>query len=326
MACEDYTQLKGVTHISKELESQNILHGTIDFFNWGFLNIGAYQNITINPMVSGVYGGQKYRLRPVKDNRFNDGQVWEGFRSNWVWETGVSFSPAPIRVSGVYVGGSFYNSADSIYGHYVDYKRGRVVFSGTIPTTSVVTAEFSPRTITFMDSESPEIKTILSEIDRVEKGEYLHFGSGSWNTTSDMRAELPVVSVNVNYSNSYRPYQIGGGQYCKSEINFFVVSDNKFYRDQICDTIGRQNEKVFWLPNRSTMKAASGYPLDLDYKGSLVNTPVEYPSIVAETGVGGYQWRQIRLYDTQKRFMDQPTSSLFTGIIKTQGDIILGEI
>ena len=326
MSCEEYTTLKGVTHISKELESQNILHGTIDFFNWGFLNIGSYQNITITPPVSGVYGGQRYRLRPAKDARFSDGQVWEGYRGNWVWESGVDFSPAPINISGVYVGGNFYEPSDNTYGHYVDYKRGRVIFSGVVPTTSTVTAEFSPRTITFMDSESNEIKTILSDIERVEKGEYLQFGSGSWNPTYDLRVELPVVSVSISPNTSYRGYQIGGGQYYTTEIKFLVISDNKFYRDQICDVIGRQNEKVFWLPNRATMKISPDFPFNLDYKGSLVDTPIEYPEIVSPTGDGGYQWRQIRLNNTQKRFVDQPTNSLFAGYISTDGEIILGEI
>lgn len=326
MSCENYLSLKGVSYISKELESQNILHGTIDFFNWGFLNIGAFQNITITPAVSGSYGGQRYRLRPVKEANFNDGQVWEGFRGNWVWETGVSFSTSPIRVSGVYVDGNYYTSSDTIYGHYVDYKRGRIVFSGSIPTTAVVTAEFSPRTITFLDNESPYVRTLLEDINNVEKNEYLNFGSGNWNKNYDTRIELPIVAVSLSPKNSYRPYQIGGGQYITTEIDFMVISDNKFYRDQICDIIGRQNEKVYWIPNRGTMKAASGYPFDLDYRGSLVDTPVEYPDIVAETGLGGYRWRQIRLNKSVKRFVEQPANSLYVGYIRTDAEMVEPEI
>ena len=34
MSCENYLTLKGVEHISKELESQNILYGIIDFFTF----------------------------------------------------------------------------------------------------------------------------------------------------------------------------------------------------------------------------------------------------------------------------------------------------
>lgn len=326
MSCEDYLSLKGVSYISKELDSQNLLHGTIDFFNWGFLNIGAFQNITITPPVSGVYGGQKYRLRPVKDPNFSDGQVWEGFRGNWVWETGVTFETSPIRVSGVYVGGNYKTSTDSIYGHYVDYKRGRVVFSGVVPTTSVVTAQFSPRTITFVDSETPYVRKILENINQVQRGEYLNFGSGNWNTNYDQRLELPIVAVNVGSKNSYRGYQIGGGQYINTDIIFQVISDNKFYRDQICDILGRQNEKVYWIANRGTMKSASGYPFDLDYRGSLVTTPKEYPNIVAETGVGGYRWRQVRLSNTSKHFQDQPVNSLYMGYIRTDAEMIAGEI
>ena len=39
MSCEGYLSLNNVEYISKELESQNIVHGVIDFYNWSTLEI-----------------------------------------------------------------------------------------------------------------------------------------------------------------------------------------------------------------------------------------------------------------------------------------------
>jgi hypothetical protein len=308
-------------YVSKELESQNILHGIIDFFNWATLEIGNYQNISIP--TSGIYGGQKSRLRPVTDPRFSDGRVWEGYADDWVWESGVSFTPAPIQISGVYVGGTLYTKDDASYGHYVDYKRGRVVFSGVVDTSSVVTAEFSPRIISFYDSDSAPAKQVMYENYRVDDSMYTNPASGSWNVLHDLRRELPFVSVSVSPTTSYKPYQIGGGQLGQIDIHFSVYAQNKFWRDQICDMLGRQNHKAIWLPNRGTMKVSTDYPFDLDYKGSLVDTPVEYPDIVKPTGDGGYRWHQIYFDKTTKQFVDFRDDFVYEGLVKTTAQIRL---
>lgn len=324
MTCEGYLSLNHVEYISKELESQNITHGIIDFYNWALLEVGNYQNITINPQVSGVYGGQKYRLRPVTDPRFTDGQIWEGYTDNWVWETGVSFTPAPIRVSGVYIDGAFQPSTGVAYSHYVDYNRGRVVFEDSIATTSVVTAEFSPRVIKFIDSDSPPAKKVMYDSYRVDEDEYLNSSSGNWNVLSDLRRDLPFVAVNVSANTSYRPYEIGSSrQVGLVDVYYYVFSQDKFWRDQICDILGRQDDKAIWIPNRGTMKSDPNYPLDLDYRGALVDNPVEYPEIVAPTGDGGYRWRQIYFTNTNKQFIEYNDNLLFEGVVKTTAEIRL---
>ena len=37
-------------------------------------------------------------MRPVIDPRFTNGQVWEAFKGNWVWETGFTYDVSPIRL------------------------------------------------------------------------------------------------------------------------------------------------------------------------------------------------------------------------------------
>ena len=56
-----HATLKGVNNIWRDLETQNLLYGTLDFLRYAFLEVGAFQNIAVD--VSGVYGGDRCRLR-----------------------------------------------------------------------------------------------------------------------------------------------------------------------------------------------------------------------------------------------------------------------
>ena len=69
----------------------------IEFFDWAFLDRGGFFNIKIP--TSGHYGGDKHKLRLVDDPRYTKGQVWEGFRSNWVWQSGVSTTDQPNTIT-----------------------------------------------------------------------------------------------------------------------------------------------------------------------------------------------------------------------------------
>ena len=121
MALNNPTLFKGVTSIQKDNLTNNLLLGTQDFLSWGFLNIGGFQNITRSPAVSGSYGrtSDRFRLRNSDDPSYEEGQVWEGFRNDWVWESGFKHNDTkPIPVSGVWVDGYFYSPSDATYSHF----------------------------------------------------------------------------------------------------------------------------------------------------------------------------------------------------------------
>ena len=102
---DDYKHLRGVFNTQDATLSNMLLENMITFYDWGFLDKGAFYNIDIPE--SGLYGGDKHKLRPVEDPNYNDGQVWEAYRSNWVWETGVSIDTEPTRISGVFINSAF---------------------------------------------------------------------------------------------------------------------------------------------------------------------------------------------------------------------------
>ena len=102
-----YTSLKFIDSVGKTTLSQQLQDNLVEFFSWGLIDKGGFFNVNI-PAV-GLYGGNKHQLRLVDDPNYTAGQVWEGYRNNWVWESGLSTSTQPIAVSGVFVGFGLFN-------------------------------------------------------------------------------------------------------------------------------------------------------------------------------------------------------------------------
>lgn len=137
---------KGVNNLGDSLLSDQLESNLFAWCTWSSLGIGAFANITLP--ASGAYGGTPSLLRLSEDPNYQSGQVWEGFRKDWVWETGVNYAYQPIRVSGVYVNGTFQPvTGTGTYAHTIDYPAGQVVFNNPISPSSNVQCEFSYRTV-----------------------------------------------------------------------------------------------------------------------------------------------------------------------------------
>jgi hypothetical protein len=134
---------------------------------------------------------------------------------------------------------------------------------------------------------------------------------------------LPCVAVNVMPVGTFTPYQIGGGQYGHVRTFFYVFADNQFERNQLADIIARQNDKSIWLPNRGTIKESGIYPYDIDMNGSVVESPRQYPDIVADTDL---QWRKVAFSNTTKETVETRSDWLYVSVVTTTFEIVLSEI
>lgn len=320
MANPSYAAFKGVTNIRQDLLTQNLLHSLIEFYNWGFVNVGGFQNITRTPPVSGVDGGNRFRLRPVRDPRFTNGRVWEGFRCDWVYETGISYDVQPIRPSGVWVNNSFSLFSGT---SYVDYRNGRVILENAISQNSIVETEFSPRYVRFDIAEKPWPVKLMTEAERIERGDFLQAASGSWNPLGDTRAQLPYVAVEVvpTRGASFKPYQIGGGQYTYHDVCFHIFAETPEDKDQIKDVIEYQNDRAVLLIDRGRLKASADFPASLDYKGDVSDSPLFYPDLVASE-TGAYTWGHCWCKNTQAMTLQPINSWIYRSIVRTTCEII----
>lgn len=286
------TTLRGVSVIHEPTLSDQLESNLIEFFNYGFLNIGGFVNVTIN--TSGAYGGQPYKLRLSEDHRYTSGQVWEGFRKDWVWESGVECAVQPISISGIFVNSTFYPlSTSGAFSYKIDYPNGKVVFNTAISTTSTVTCEYSYRYFQIDSPDAPWYKKLQDNSFRVDNNQFHMKGSGQWNTPPEQRVQLPAIVIEA-YPNVHRePVGLGMlAQRVKQEIRYHIMTetrqDFKFLHDVITD----QNEKSIIFFDKKAVIRATGMPLN--YDGSLAGGAKTYPDLIKPVAQGGYEWRTMK--------------------------------
>ena len=147
---DHYLNLKGFNSVFDTTLYNELQDNVVEFLEWSLLQKGNYFNVTLNEENNN--GDDYSRLRLSSSTNYASGQAWEGFRSNWVWQSGISYNPPPLvghdtanpGISGIYVDDIFYSTSTSgEYAHKIDYYNGRVIFDDPIPTGSKIQAEYS---------------------------------------------------------------------------------------------------------------------------------------------------------------------------------------
>lgn len=268
------TSFKGTSQYGNALLSQAVEFGLISYFNWSFLGIGAFDNITLG--LAAPYGGNKYTLQTVHDPYFNDGQVWQSFRANWVWETGIGYQYQPISISGVYLNNTFYpTSTTGQYSYYLDYPNGRVVFNN--PQTGTLNLEYSYRNVYVTNAEEPWFKEIMFNSYRADFSNFTS-GSGIYSRKGMDRLQLPAVVVEVVPNVSAKPYALGGGHWIDNDVLFHVFAETKYDADNIHDTIFLQVDSTFYSLDINQMIQNNVFPLDVN--GSLAPSGLQFPQLL----------------------------------------------
>lgn len=327
MAVNAYENFKGVTNWRDDGYSDNLSYGLRAWIRWALLRTGGFENVLMS-QASGLYGGHPAILRPVVDPNFDNGQVWEGIRSDWVWETGVYYTVEPRACSGVYVDGSFKDTDTEVgtYAHYIDYPRGRVVFDSAIDTDSNVRCDYSFRIPTVDYSKTKEMQEILYGSLNVHRDDFYHAGSGSHSRLAQTRRTLPTIGIELVERRGYSPFQIGGGQVVYQDVMFYVLATYQDERDKLLNLLGNQNNKVIWIPNIKLMKENAQFPVDIDIYGKPVSNPVQYPTLIAATGDGGFRWAKVALTNASIQSTQQINNWLYRGAVRMTCEAIFQNI
>ena len=344
---DEVTRLKGINNVGDSTLSTLIQDSLVEFFDWGLLDKGNFFNIDIP--ASGHYGGDKHKLRLVNDPNYTSGQVWEGFRSNWVWQSGLSFNkqanviqkeledatyPLSKRlpgVSGVFIDNVF-RPASGVgpHAHSIDHPRGRVIFDSAISTTSDVQAEFSYKWINVIRANHAFFREIQYRSQRAD-GDFTQAGSGDWSQLSENRLQLPVLAIEGVKKRDFKPYQLGGGQWVYSDVLFHVLAEEEYTRDKILDIVSLQNEKTLRMFDSDRIGRNNAYPLD--WKGSPKSGSLRYPEMIAYSGVGGYgaidigiAYGALGLRDSRITAVDTLSPNLYHGVVRTSTEVIMPQI
>lgn len=288
--------MTGFDYIGQPLATENLEFSLTQFLDWGYLNKGGYYNIYLN--TSGNSSEIYSKLRLSEDARYTKGRVWESFRKNWVWESGVEVTPSPINISGIYINNTFYSSSTTgQYSHKIDYVNGRVIFDNPISITSTVKCEYSFKKINVHNSKTPLLKYLQLESLRKDKGGFELYGSGNWALFPEQRLQLPCIVVQavpgvVNHS----AYEVGNYSTNKiQEVLFHVVSEDSSETNFIHDTIVLQHPRNLFAIDKGEMIQDSAFPLN--YAGNIIDKTKIYPELIKHKDQGGYRWKQITFVD-----------------------------
>jgi hypothetical protein len=318
--------LKGFDTVFDATLNNELQDNILEFLDWGLLEKGNYFNVDFGE--TSPNGFDYSKLRPSSDDNLAAGKVWEGFRENWVWQSGVNYSPAPIvgtshtqpGISGVYVNNTFYPSNTAgTYAHYVDYYNGRIVFDSAIPTGSTVQVEHSYKWINVMyANEVPWIQDVQYRTYDMTS-EFFINGKGKWDRPPDARIQLPAIAIEVVPRRSMKGYQLGGGQWVYTDILFHCIAENESVRNKLVDIVSLQNDKTIFKFDSNLIAASGDFPID--YRGTPVSGALRYPDLV-NAHYGG----RIRFIDSSVQGMDTVNSNFYAGIVKLTTEVIKGDV
>ena len=298
------TKFNGVQQYGEPLASENLETSLMFFTQWAMLNIGAFSNNRINNNPSGIgsHSADPSRLRLVRDPRYTSGCVWEGVRSDWVWETGVEYTTQPINISGVYVNNNFISvNQTGVSGYKVSYPEGKIIFNTPLPSGTKVQCEYSNRSVKVLRGQQPWFNQIIFNSYNPADPHFMQNGSGTWDILSQNRVQLPAMIIESVPKVNFYPLELGNlTRKHQQEVIITILGETSYDRNQIHDIITYQWQKRIMGVDRTKLVNDRKYPLN--YDGTRSASGIQYPAMVS----GDYAWKQIRIENIKSRDIDLP--------------------
>ena len=322
----DNLNLQGFNSVFDTTLNNELQDNIVEFLEWSLLQKGNYMNVTLGEL--SPEGVDYSKLRLSSNSAFASGKAWEGFRQNWVWQSGVSYSPPPIvgtsnarpGISGVYVNNTFYPSSNSgTYAHKVDYFNGRIVFDNPIPINSIVKAEYSYKYINIVYANNLPWLTEVQYSSLDLNSDFNVLNKGKYDIPTEARVQLPAIAIEVVPRRTFRGYQLGGGQFVNTDILFHCLAEDEYTRNKLVDIISLQNDKVLAMFNSNEIAKSGDFPLN--YQGFPVSGALRYPDLISK-----YLYGTMYLKNTQVQNMKLINSNFFAGIVRMTSEVINTQI
>ena len=309
--------LKGFDSILDYTLNNEIQDNLIEYFDWGLLEKGNYFNVTLGEQ---DYNGNDYSLlTPSTNTNFLSGEAWEGFRKNWVWQSGTGYTTEPMvgsddalpGISGVYVDDVFYPAdTTGAYAHNVDYFNGRVIFDNPIPTGSKVQAEYSYKYISLIYAASvPWLREFyvnsmdLSNRDNV-------------NVPTEMQIQLPAIAVEIVPNRTMKGYQLGpSGQFVDTDVLFHCIAEDDITRNKLVDIVSMQNDSNVVMFNSNEIAKSGDFPINS--LGYTVSGALRYPELVDLYGCESFVMKDVNV-----QAIDMINSNLHAGVVRITTELI----
>jgi len=317
MTCNYNTEFKNINSISEDL-LLNILESNLkSLLDWGFLQIGAWFDATI-PSSGTIFTNTNPRcqLLLTEDPSYNLGQVWQGIRKDWVWESGACYSSGnPISISGIYINNTFVPTSSGTY--TIDYPMGRVVFNSAVNKASTIKVNHSYRYVqTYRSTDAPWFNVLQYDTFNNANPDIQQKSTGEWSIAGNHRIQMPAIVIESVPRSRSRPYELGNDNLLlEQDVAFYIFAENKNDRNKLLDIIRLQQDLNFVLYNTNTLAQNDQYPVDEN--GDIKDNALMYPEIVAQ-----YPWRKCWLKNISLFELDSITPNLFRGMARGTVEII----
>lgn len=221
------------------------------FLDYSFLKIGGFTNVSIP--TSGLYNNDFATMKVGYDPIRPTGCVWETFRKDWVYETGISHSGRyPTPISGIYINNSFIPgpTGNPQHPYTIDYPNGNVIFQSAKSSTTNIKLNYSYRNIqVYKANESSWWK----ELQRY------HYDASTLNKSpgqimiSNHKVQLPCIIIETIARTSQEPYELGNTRnIINQDLLLHIYSEHIPQRNNIANILilQKDNQNVLYNINK----------------------------------------------------------------------------
>ncbi len=319
MAANDYTKFKGVTHIGDDTIMTTLENNLKSYYDWALLSIGGWTEADVPQ--SGAYGGDFSSVTLVEDPLYTDGQVWQGVRKDWVYESGVDYADATGLVHNPQsVGVPITGGNPAVGSYHVNYPLGRIIFDAAIPITTVVQVAHSWRDVqVYRADDAPWFQELQFRSMRPDDSHFSDSDRGEWAKGGHQRVQLPAIVIECVPRRISEGYELGNEEvWVKQDVIFHVVAETRHMRNKLVDFCAGQFDKSIWLFDTIRIADSGDYPLD--FRGELVG-PKVYPDLVDQRVNGGHRWKKCTFTNTVTSEVRSLHHNLYEGIVRTTCEV-----
>lgn len=261
------SNLEGLQFFADHTLEDIILKNVKEFISYGLLEVGAFYNIPIGQQ--NHLGHDISRLTPITGvPHIVPNTIYQGAKNDWVWEQNIAFKysggSSPLLPSGIVVNSTFYPTGTPVgsNSYYIDYNRGRVVFTSPLAQSGVVQAAHSERIVQIYELDGPEYRQIDDS--------WHNYQASSGTDTFLYQAYLPAIFVGVDNYKSV-PRELGGrSKITFAKLHFDVIGNSNTEIRRITDMLYFMEAKGMRMFNPQT----AGKPLN--YRGERVSGHIDY--------------------------------------------------
>jgi hypothetical protein len=308
-----YEVFNGVDKLGDNLLIDELEENIKAYLDWGFLNIGGYVNVDVP--TSGLYGGTFHELKTVSTPGYKDGQVWQGAKKDWVWQSGFYWNDGyfdnntPNTVSGININTNFIAGPTGVAatGYHINYPLGQVIFDKAIPKTSKVSASRAHRWCQIYKSSTDPHWKELQEL--TYKPTSLHQPkSGDYSMSSNHRIQMPAIIIEPIASSSSKGWQLGARDFMVTQdILLHIFTENGSDKNRITDILRLQKEGTIHMYDLNKVVDSGVYPLD--YRGSINPSGSYYHELSAENS--DYFWNNTFIKDVNIMDMESRNKNIY---------------